>query len=155
MCAILDANSIHEIFQPDKFEAGREFLKWIDSGKGTLMTGGKAYQEFQAGLSAKGRNWAQQAQLSGKLQIVNEDQVKKLTEKIKTSASYRSDDPHILALAQVSGARLLYSNDIDLQRDFRDKALIDNPRGKVYSTREGKEFKDSHRKLLANRALCS
>ena len=154
MCAILDANSIHEVFRPDKFEAGKELLKWIDSGRGLLMTGGKAYQEFRAGLPPRGRDWAQQAQLSGKLRIVDEEQVDERTEKIKTDASYRSDDPHVLALAQISGARLLYSNDIDLQRDFGDKVLIDNPRGKIYSTREGKEFNDSHRRLLADRNLC-
>ena len=118
------------------------------------MTGGKAYKEFQAGLSPGGRGWAQQAQLSGKLRILDEEQINKRAEKIRTSVPHRSDDPHILALAQISGARLLYSNDVDLQKDFRDKALIDHPRGKVYSTREGKDFKESHRKLLADRHLC-
>jgi len=154
VCAILDANAIHELFQPSKFEAGREFIEWINSGKGILITGGKAYQEFRVGLSKEGRNWAQQARLSGKLQVINKEKVDKKTERIKASASYKSDDPHILALAQISGARLLYSNDPKLQKDFKDKALIDNPRGKVYSTLESKEFKGSHKKLLANKNLC-
>jgi len=41
---------------------------------------------------------------------------------------FSSNDLHVLALARVSGARLLYSEDRKLQRDFT-KIL----RGKVYS----------------------
>ena len=46
----------------------------------------------------------------------------------------RSDDPHVLALARVSGVRLLYRADKDLIADFKDKRFIDNPRGRVYSS---------------------
>ena len=44
-----------------------------------------------------------------------------------------SDDPHVLALARVSGARLLYTNDANLMADFKNKRLIDDPRGSVYT----------------------
>ena len=62
--------------------------------------------------------------------------------------SCRSNDQHIIALAHVGGARLLYSNDGDLHDDFDDKGLIDNPRGKVYSTRKKKNFTRAHERLL-------
>ena len=69
-----------------------------------------------------------------------------------------SDDPHVIALARISGARLLCSNDKDLQQDFGTKNLIDRPRGKVYSTRDKQKYKEYqpnvHGKLLANRDLC-
>ena len=58
------------------------------------------------------------------------------------------------ALAKISGARLLYSNDKDLHQDFKDKNLIDNPRGRVYSTLESKNFSVSHSRLLKKRDLC-
>ena len=48
----------------------------------------------------------------------------------------------------------MYANDKDLQRDFRNKALIDRPRGKVYSTRVQDDLTSTHRRLLANRNLC-
>ena len=54
----------------------------------------------------------------------------------------QSNDQHVIALAIVSGARLLYSNDRRLQRDFKDRRLIDPP-GKVYSTRRGKRSRDT------------
>lgn len=65
-----------------------------------------------------------------------------------------SDDEHIIALAQISGARLLYSNDGDLHKDFRNKNLIDNPRGKVYSTRENTGF-SKDRKDQLQRHVCA
>jgi hypothetical protein len=43
-----------------------------------------------------------------------------------------SDDPHVIALAQVSGARLLCSLDLDLHKDFTNPQLINAPRGHVY-----------------------
>ena len=61
--------------------------------------------------------------------------------------------PPLLALAQVSGARLLYSNDKDLQQDFKDSRLI-HPEGYVYSTLKGKELTSTHKRHLGRRDLC-
>ena len=44
------------------------------------------------------------------------------------------DDPHILAWAQVSGARLLYTNDKCLKDDFKNKSIISHPEGTVSFT---------------------
>jgi hypothetical protein len=43
----------------------------------------------------------------------------------------RSDDPHVLAVALVSGARVLFSFDAALCDDFRDRRIIKDPRGKI------------------------
>lgn len=43
-----------------------------------------------------------------------------------------SDDPHIIALALESGARLLCSLDQALHTDFTNPQLINSPRGHVY-----------------------
>ena len=43
-----------------------------------------------------------------------------------------SDDPHIIALALESGARLLCSLDQALHTDFTNPKLINSPRGNVY-----------------------
>ena len=59
-----------------------------------------------------------------------------------------------LALAQVSGARLLYSNDLTLHQDFGNRDLINRPRGKIYSTHAGGQIQDSHRRLLRRNDLC-
>jgi hypothetical protein len=52
--------------------------------------------------------------------------------RLEAVGKYKSDDPHILALARVSRVRLLCSNDHLLCADFKNKKLIDKPRGKIY-----------------------
>ena len=157
MCAIIDANIAHEVFGDKRPEAGEEFFKWLLKGKGRLVAGSKLLEELKR---TKYRRWARQAIFyAGIFRPVIGDEVNAKTKELeqrkrKIKDTYKSDDPHILALAQVSGARLLYSNDGDLQEDFGNKDLIDNPRGKVYSTRHSKNFQRSHRGLLNNRDLC-
>lgn len=100
------------------------------------------------------REWARQAALSGRMKVVNSMDVAVKERELLDQHVLRSDDPHGVALAQVSGARLLYSNDRALQQDFGNKQLVDAPRGKVYTTRVHKDFSDTHRDLLARRDLC-
>ncbi len=47
-----------------------------------------------------------------------------------------------------------FTNESALQADFKTKALIDQPRGRVYSTKENPAFGRAHRDLLRNRTLC-
>ena len=96
----------------------------------------------------------QQALLGGQAISVNDEAVEKKTTALKRSDVCRSNDPHIVALAQLSNARLLYSNDDDLRHDFGNKQLIDQPRGKVYSTKRSNDFQESHKRLLNQRRLC-
>lgn len=153
MCAIIDANVAAEVFGPHPGQAGEKFFDWINTGSGRLVVGGKLHEELEA--SSQGfREWAQEAILAGRITRCNNDSVNAKMEKLQSANSCRSNDAHIIALAQVSGARLLYSNDANLQRDFKDKNLIDSPRGKIYSTLSNENFQDSHRRLLGNRSLC-
>ena len=153
MCAIVDANVAHEVFGADPAPAGERFFDWIEKGSGRLVVGGKLLEEIE-GASEGFREWARNAVLAGKMRIVDKDKVDARMEEVESHGGYRSDDPHVLALAQLSGARLLYSNDADLQEDFKRKNLIDKPRGKVYSTLESKSFQRRHRRILENRSLC-
>ncbi len=153
MCAIIDANVSHEVFGSNRPEAGVKFFEWLNTGKGLLVVGGKLLVELE-NSSPGFREWAKQAQSAGRMRSANEDDVKTKTEAIWSEGVCRSDDPHILALAQVSGARLLYSNDGALQEDFGTKSLLDNPRGKVYTTTENRDFRETHKKLLSRKDLC-
>lgn len=57
-----------------------------------------------------------------------------------------SNDPHALALAKISGARLLFTDDLALRKDFKDRKILGKgKRGQVYS-------KKSHKHLLTDRA---
>ncbi len=155
MGAILDANVAHEVFSDfDRSEAGKHFFDRINSGDGVLVAGGRLLQEL---LKTSARRNVDEAFRTGRIKKIDDQKVNALTKKIQNEGNIQSDDPHILALAQASGARLLYSNDADLQKDFTNKQLIDKPRGKIYSTRFGGEFRRVHRTLLlklSNGDLC-
>ena len=155
MCAILDANVVPDVFSSDQLTAGKEFFKWINSGIGRLVVGGKLLEELNR---TSARVWARRALNRGLIRSVSEGKVRERTEKLQNEGLYGSDDPLVIALVQVSGARLLYTNDEKLQRDFRNKNLVDNPAGKVYSTKPknnpNKEFRPVHRNLLRRNDLC-
>ena len=154
MCAILDANVVHEVFGRSSLEAGKGFLHWVNCGRGRLVIGGQLLKELER-ASDDFKKWAKRAQSFGKIQRVGKGEVNAVEEDLRNTSSCKSNDPHVIALAQVSGARLLYSNDKKLQQDFKNKDLIDNPRGKVYTTNQGREaFSAGHKQLLARRDLC-
>lgn len=155
MCAIVDANVAHEVFGADRPEAGVKFFQWINSGKGRLVAGGKLLGELNR---TPAREWARQALNAGLMRNVGEADLDARLEELRNEGTCRSNDLHVLALAQNSGARLLYTNDRPLQQDFRNRRLIRNPPGRVYSTDErnnpNKKFRPVHRRLLARRDLC-
>ena len=154
MCAILDANAVGQVFGTDRPAAGQAFFRWIDSGPGRLVVGGRLRRELDRS-SRDFRKWRLQAVLAGRIALLNDEAVDGRARALEQRNACRSDDPHVVAAAQVGGARLLYTNDADLQADFGDKALIDRPRGKVYSTRNHDGLTPAHRRLLANRNLCT
>ena len=152
MCAIVDASVASQVFSPDRPEAGARFFEWIDSGTGRLVVGGKLLEELH---KTPAHRWIPQAILSGMVTIIDEKKVNTRTIELQNQDSCKSNDPHVVALAQISGARLLYTNDPGLQEDFNNKTLIDSPRGKIYSTLKYPHFRKSHKQVLKNRNLCS
>lgn len=153
MCAILDNSVVTEVFGDNRPLAGEKFFRWLHSGRGFLVLGGKLRKEL--GENNAFRAWLQQAVLAGRVRNYSDDVVNERTEELRNAQSCQSNDQHVVALAQVSGARLLYANDLDLQKDFKNRRLIDTPRGKIYSTRENRNFQHSHKRLLLDGTLCN
>ena len=145
MCAILDNDVCAEVFGNKRTPAGKGFLDWLDS-KGHLVSGGQNKSELDGNSTFQA--WWQQATLAGKTTLIEDNQVTLLQRQLENKKACRSDDAHIIALAQITGARLLYSNDHDLTDDFRDRNLIPKPQGRVYSTNVTVDFSPSRRKLL-------
>ena len=151
MCAIIDANVAGEVFGRGRPAAGLKFFKWIDQGAGRLVLGGHLRAEL---VKTSAREWVRQALLAGRIRNVSDIGVDDRTDELRNRQECKSNDPHVIALAQISRARLLYSNDGRLHEDFNNKNLIDDPWGKIYSTRRHKDFRKSHRSLLQTRDLC-
>ena len=152
MCVIVDANIANEVFGTERSESASKFFDWLNTGTGILIAGGKLFDELK---KTKFREWVKQATLSGKVQIENYQIVEAQTEKLHQEKACKSNDHHVIALAQISGARLLYTNDGNLQKDFKNKQLIDNPRGQIYTTKNYKHYTNSQRRLLKRKDLCT
>ena len=155
MCAILDNNVRHEVFGEKGVQtpAGEFFLDWLDNRKGKLVVGGKLLAE----LSDYGnfRNWLQQALQAGNARSIDDSTVAAETATLESRRICKSDDAHVLALARVSKARLLFTNDQDLQADFGNRNIIGGIRGRVYTTRVHQSISPAHRNLLNRTDLCA
>lgn len=152
MCAIVDNNVASEVFGNRPPEAGKRFRHWLGNRNGRLVVGGKLLEELKG--SSGFREWFQQNQLTGRVRQVQRSQVDAEEQRIKQENLCQSDDEHVVALAVVSGARLLYTNDDALIKDFKNSRIVANLDGKVYTTANAKKFTHPHRKLLALRNLC-
>ena len=75
-------------------------------------------------------------------------------------------DVHVLALARVSGARLLFTNGGALKQDFMNPDIIPGASGRIYSTNRGRHTRryatqetrnvtKAHRALLNRTDLCA
>ena len=145
MCMILDVNVAHEILDDSDSAAGRAFGACIASRKAKLLLGGKLRQEF---YHTKLRELLRQEMLAGKIKNIPDQKINDEAQNLRNQGLCRSNDHHIIALARLGGARLLYSNDTKLHADCKDKNLIDKPRGKIYPYSERGKLTDTHRALL-------
>jgi hypothetical protein len=123
---IVDANILSIFFQSREFyPIHKAFLekRWLLSYGGTKQLEEyarvqEAYRRIVIELQRGGRAFKEETEEIDKREKAN----------VKLC---KSDDPHIIALAQVSGSRLLCSHDEGLGGDFTNAKLI-KPRGKIY-----------------------
>lgn len=153
MCVIIDANVVGEIFggSLDK-QAAKEFFAWLKCGKGRLVAGGKLLEELKCDRSFM--EWADTATKVGSLRLLRLSDVASETERLCRTSSMRSNDPHVLAVAMVSGSRLLYSNDEKLCDDFKNLKLVNSPKGKVFTTKKSPKYDSAKRSMLTRGLKC-
>ena len=152
MCAIVDANVAYEVFGSERPPAGRRFFDWLSSPRGQLVIGGQLREEL-----ARDRRffqWLRSALRNGRARSVIDEAVDDHATGLLRRGVCKSNNPHVLALALVSGARLLYTNDAALIEDFGNPEIVARPRGKIYTTARNANVTDAHRRLLAARDLC-
>ncbi len=163
MCAIIDNDVVHQLFGANPTEPALYFLRWLSRRNGgVVVAGGRLYRElaqnpkflqfftdrFQAGRARRIPNPSVDAE-EAELQALQT----------------RSNDTHVLALARVSGARLLFTNDDDLKQDFTNPDLIPGTPGQIYTTNRGRRVRRyapqemarvtrTHRNLLRRTDLC-
>lgn len=130
MCIIIDANRLGHFLREPPNEDALPIRNWLERKGGVILysTGGKFAKEVGKKAREKLRVYSQ----AGK--AVEVDHNKFNDDERDLESVIRSDDPHVLAMARATGVRLLYTVDRDLIADFKNKELIDDPRGKVYTS---------------------
>lgn len=153
MCAIVDVNVASEVFGNPRPPAGRVFLEWLESPRGQLVVGGRLRAELSRNARLLG--WLKSATRFGRVRTVSDDDVDERENRLRREGVCTSNDEHVLALALVSGARLLYTNDNALIADFKNREIVADPRGRVYTTARSTAVTSAHRRLLGARDLCA
>lgn len=129
MCIIVDANRLGMFLADGEDADAGPIHAWLRRGKGVVVySTGRA---FAKELGRRARDRLAQYVRAGMAVRVSEERFREDLRFLRTRI--RSDDPHVLALARASGARILYTADRRLMDDFKDKRFIDEPRGKVYT----------------------
>lgn len=110
-----------------------------------MIVGGRLLQEL-SGLQ-KFQRWLGVSVKIGVAKIIPDDRVASETTDLENRGACRSNDAHVIALAIVGHARLLFTNDSALQRDFRDNVSG----GRIYTTIRDQAVTSTHRRLLRQR----
>jgi hypothetical protein len=143
MCLIVDANRASLVFGDDPdFGPVRD---WLQQRDGILIVGGHLAAELSR--VEKARRFVVQLQRAGIARQVPAADVAREEAVVRETGLCQSNDSHVVALARVSGARTLCSEDRDLWSDFQNQHLVSKPRGKIYRNSE-------HAHLLRHTASC-
>jgi len=135
MCLIIDVNIAHKVLfcddDPDFGEVNRRLFSPRTSNF-KIVYGGKLLEEYMKSYSILRR--IKLLDQAGKARAIDDKAVQIETKRVENLQLCKSDDPHIVALARCSNARVLCSHDRDLHTDFTNSDLIPQPRGKVFQT---------------------
>lgn len=147
MCLIVDANVAHLAFikREARFEP---ILAGLTQGSVRIVVGGKLTSELLR-IRALVRLLGE-LDRAGRLRRVNDGAVEIAEQTLLAGGQIGSDDPHILALAIVGSVRLLCTDDKALMDDFKNKSIIDKPRGSIYHDEKHKKLLSKHCKCLRN-----
>ena len=144
MCTILDASARDDVFSKNnRSEAGGLFFDWIGGSGGRLVIGGKLRGELNQNPTFT--NWASVAVSAGWIIDIDDS---KVSAEARTLSNLKSNDAHVIALARISPARLLYSNGAALNEDFQNRELVNGPRGSLYITQWSNTARRRIRKIF-------
>lgn len=152
MCLIVDNNVASTSFFSNKEDNPyRLAYEWVRYGDGKLVIGGLLWDEYHDAYNDRKHSTTDRADLvfdlwrDGRAIIYPMEVVNKEESAVENECS--SDDAHIIALARISGARVLCTDDPRLERDFKNRALVNSPRGHIYKN-------PSHSHLLRHQHGC-
>lgn len=123
MCIILDANVLNDLVNKnsDGHSELDRLAEWFEDGGKFAYTDFTKMKSEYHNASRKFKDFFDERDLGGYVKKFDKEdikaQVKKLNQ-LKSKLKPRSNDAHIIALAQVAGVRVLVSRDKKLCKDF-------------------------------------
>jgi hypothetical protein len=146
LCVIVDASVAGLVFPVPHKADFVPLWGWIEKSAGKLVYGGRVTDELLR-LPNVRRRLAEMKRSGRALECSRQD-VDKQEKAVRKTRLCRSNDFHVIALAQVSGARILCAEDHDLETDFKNPQLLPTPwRGQIY-----KKARDQN--LLKHNGIC-
>lgn len=132
MCVIVDVNLAFRIFTSVPEADFRPVFDWLHAldKNGCVVFGGTLLKELSSREAS--RCYLLALLRAGRAHRIPDALVQSEAQQVTDSGLCKSDDPHVVALARVSGTRTLCSHDRALHQDFRNVKLISKPRGRVY-----------------------
>ena len=147
MCLIIDANISSIVFLPSR-DTNFKCIKTALFGKkrpvAIAVYGGKLFEEYPNSVL----DALEELDRRGRARLISNELIDKEIAAVIEIGACVSNDAHIIALARASDVRLLCTDDDNLATDFKNKALIDIPRGSVYRPRGRSNTQSNCRKLL-------
>lgn len=147
MCVILDASIAGVLMSNSDF---RPLLGWIDSTPGMIVYGGRQGEELAkvTDLAKRLRSWS----ASGHARQIDAERLKSEEAIVREIGLCKSNDVHVIALARVTGARILAADDHNLETDFKNQGLVPSPGGHVYKNQQHSHLlRRGHTKACAAR----
>src|SRR6185436_15367667 len=143
MCLIVDTNQAHRVFGAVESAFSTPIWSWL-SRRGVLVYGGKLASELAKNGDA--RRLLVELNRRGNALLQRKDIVAAEEAVVHETGLCTSNDHHVIALARLTGARVLVTEDRALMEDFRNRLLV-QPVGKIYR-------RASHRHLLSHNRIC-
>lgn len=145
MCVIVDASVAGLVFSVPHEPDFQPLWHWLEEKGGKLVYGGHLVDELNRIPAA--RRLLAELKRSGKALVPSPTTMKQAENDVRNLKLCRSNDQHVVALARASGARVLCTNDRQLENDFTNPAIVPHPKGKIYK-------KAQHRHLLRHNNIC-
>jgi predicted nucleic acid-binding protein len=145
LCIIIDASVAGLFFRVPHDANYAPVWTWIERRDGKIVYGGELAGELNRLGSA--RRLLVELQRKGRAYLIQATRIQEEEKRVVGMRNRRSDDPHVLALARASGARILCTDDDDLEADFKNVEIVPRPRGKIYKNAR-------HARLLGHNGIC-
>lgn len=132
MCIIVDNNLVQRVLLNStdaKFIPLRKQLFGSKRPTQRLLYGGRLRDEYM--VNGNVRRILLELERAGRTLVLAADLIEREEAIVKATLPCCSNDTHVIALARLSGVRVLVSDDSDLQRDFKNRRIL-FPRGKCY-----------------------